>query len=104
MTSEEVNRFLREQHTIEDYCDCLKKYFEEYIVECFSSQKDTPLSEHIRMCNGVTDCVIELVPRRKHKKRRIQKKWAKTYGYRVIKAFVFPVKSYENITINFKFE
>ena len=104
MTSEEVNRFLSEQHTIEEYRDCLVQYFQGYLVDCLSVQHKIPFSEHIRMRNAKMECVLSFEPRRKHKKRRIHKKWAKKYGYRVIKAFVFPVKSYENITINFKIE
>lgn len=35
---------------------------------------------HIR----ITDCIVKSVPRRKHRKRRINKKYLKRYGYKTV--------------------
>lgn len=102
MTAEEVNKYFKEQHTVEEYRDCLQQYFEGYLAECFSGQKKTPYSEHIRMGDGKTGCVISFELRRKHKKRRIQKKWAKRYGYKPNKAFFFPIPTQEYLKFEYE--
>lgn len=103
MTSEEVNRFLREQHTVEEYRDCLKKYFEEYIVSSFAKQEKFPYSDYVQIKKGKTYSVLKFEPRRKHKKRRVQKKWIKRYGYKMCSWYVFTVPD-PPMFINYKIE
>ena len=102
MTGEEVKKYLKEQHTVEEYRDCLQQYFQGYLTEYLSVRKKFPYSEHIRMSDRKTNCVISFEPRRKHKKRRIQKKWAKRYGYRPNQVFFFPTPEYECLNVKFE--
>lgn len=67
-----------ETRYIEEHGEQIREYIQKQMHDMFAKTDKIPYNE-------TASYVVEYVPRRKHKKRRIQKKWLKKYGIRVVK-------------------
>lgn len=67
-----------EARYIEEHGEQIREYIQKQMHDTFEKSSKVPYDEN-------TIYVAYYVPRRKHRKRRIQKKWLKRYGVKYVK-------------------